>query len=104
MSKLLSKRVGGRACAILLGCLASVAVQAAGDAVPVRALVDATIRPLMARHDIPGMAVAVTIDGRVQVFDYGVASKESGTPVGDATRSEIGSVSKTLTATLATYA
>lgn len=104
MSNVLSMRAGRCACAFVLGCLASVAAPAAEDAAAMRALVDATIRSLMARYDIPGMAVAVTVDGRAQVFDYGVASKESGTPVGGATRFEIGSVSKTLAATLATYA
>ncbi len=104
MSNFLSKCAGRSACLVALGCLSSVAAQAAVDAGPVRALVDATIRPLMERYDIPGMAVAVTIAGHAQVFDYGVASKESGTPVGDTTLFEIGSVSKTLTATLATYA
>ena len=104
MSNFLSRRVGRGACAFFLGYLSSVAAQAADDAGPVRVLVDATIRPLMARYGIPGMAVAVTIDGHAQVFDYGVASKESDTPVGAATRFEIGSVSKTLAATLATYA
>ena len=104
MSNFLSRCAGRGALAVALGCLSSVAAQAAADAGSVRALVDATIRPLMARYDIPGMAVAVTIDGHAQVFDYGVASKESGTPVGAATRFEIGSVTKTLTATLATYA
>jgi len=104
MSNFLSRRSCRGACAVIFGCLASVAAQAAEDAGPVRALVDATIHPLMARYDIPGMAVAVTIDGRAQVFDYGVASNESGKPISDATRFEIGSVSKTLAATLATYA
>lgn len=104
MSKLLPWRAGRGACVALLGVLASVAAPAANHAAPVQAVVDATIRPLMARYDIPGMAVGVTIDGHAQVFNYGVASKESGTPVGDATRFEIGSVSKTLVATLATYA
>ncbi len=92
------------ACAVLLACLAPAAAQAGDDIDPVRAIVDATIRPLIARQDIPGMAVAVTVDGHVQVFDYGLASKEAGTPVGDATLFEIGSVSKTLTVTLAAYA
>ena len=104
MSNFLSRRSCRGACAVIFGCLASVAAQAAEDAGPVRALVDATIHPLMARYDIPGMAVAVTIDGRAQVFDYGVASNESGKPISDATRFEIGSVGKTLAATLATYA
>ena len=104
MSNFFSRCAGRVAYAVAFGCLSSVAAQAAADTERVRALVDATIRPLMARYDIPGMAVAVTIDGHAHVFDYGVASKESGTPVGAETRFEIGSVSKTLTATLATYA
>ena len=104
MPSLLSMCAGRGACAFVLGCLTSVAAQAAEDVTPLRAFVDAAIRPLMARYDIPGMSVAVTMDGSAQVFDYGVASRESGTPVGGATRFEIGSVSKTLAATLATYA
>jgi beta-lactamase class C len=104
VSNFLSRHAVRGACVAILGCLASIAAPAADDDGPVRALVDAAIRPLMARYDIPGMAVAVTIGGRAQVFNYGVASKEAGTPVGDATRFELGSVSKTLTATLVTYA
>jgi beta-lactamase class C len=50
------------------------------------------------------MAVAVTVDGRRHVVTYGVASKERGTPVRKDTLFELGSVSKTLTATLASYA
>jgi len=88
------------ACVLVFACLAGPA--ACGESL--RTAVDAVIRPLMVRYDIPGMAVAVTLDGRAQVFDYGLASKEAGTPVGPATLFEIGSVSKTLTATLATYA
>lgn len=104
MLNLLSRRAGRGACVAVLAGLASLATQAADEAASVQTLVDDTIRPLMARYDIPGMAVAVTIGGRAQIFNYGVASKEAGTPVGNATRFEIGSVSKTLTATLATYA
>ena len=74
-----------------------------GDA-SLRGAVDAAIRPLMAEHDIPGMAVAVTVDGRSSVFTYGIASRETGRPVEGATLFEIGSVSKTFTATLAGYA
>ena len=93
-----------RACVLVLACLAPLAARADDDATRIRAIVDATIRPLMAQQDIPGMAVAVTLGGQAWVFDYGVASKESGAPVTDATLFEIGSVTKTLTATLATYA
>jgi beta-lactamase class C len=70
----------------------------------VRAVVDAAIRPVMQEHAIPGMAVAVTLHGQRYYFNYGVASKESGQQVTDETIFEIGSVSKTFTATLAAYA
>lgn len=70
----------------------------------VRAVVDAAIRPVMQEHAIPGMAVAVTLHGQRYYFNYGVASKESEQKVTDETIFEIGSVSKTFTATLAAYA
>ena len=43
-------------------------------------------------------------DGQAYFFNYGLASKESNTPEGTATLFELGSVSKTLTATLGSYA
>jgi len=67
-------------------------------------IVDEAIRPVMAENDVPGMAVAVTVRGRQSVFNYGVAAKDSGRKVTDDTLFEIGSVSKTFTATLAAYA
>lgn len=69
-----------------------------------RAVVEPVIVSLMSRYAIPGMAVAVTVQGRPYVLDFGVASRESGRPVTDTTLFEIGSLSKTLTATLAAYA
>jgi beta-lactamase class C len=69
-----------------------------------RPVVDAVIRPLMAKDGIPGMAVGVVVDGHSQVFDYGVASLRTHVPVTPDTLFEIGSASKTLTATLASYA
>lgn len=67
-------------------------------------VVDAVIRPLMAKEGIPGMAVGVVVDGHVRVFDYGVASLRTRRPVTTNTLFEIGSISKTFTATLASYA
>jgi beta-lactamase class C len=55
----------------------------------------------MAEYDVPGMAVAVTVDDRPMFFNYGVASREDNTPISGETLFEIGSVSKTFTGTLA---
>ncbi|WP_416799208.1 class C beta-lactamase [Ciceribacter azotifigens] len=65
---------------------------------------DEAIQPIMKTYKVPGTAVAVTVQGRRYVFNYGVASVESGKKVDDATLFEIGSISKTFTATLASYA
>ncbi|MBN3766012.1 beta-lactamase [Burkholderia sp. Ac-20365] len=70
----------------------------------IKQTVDAVIEPMMSKDKIPGMAVGVIVDGRAQVFNYGVASTETGKPVTDATLFELGSVSKTFTATLAQWA
>jgi beta-lactamase class C len=58
----------------------------------------------MTTYDVPGVAVAVIRDDQAYIFNYGVASRESQVPVTDDTLFEIGSVSKTFTATLAAYA
>lgn len=70
----------------------------------VKAVVDAAILPLLQEHDIPGMAVAVIVGGRTHHFDYGVASRESGSPVTPETLFEVGSISKLFTATLGAWA
>ncbi|WP_053149909.1 class C beta-lactamase [Pseudomonas sp. P97.38] len=66
--------------------------------------VNAAIEPLMKQQDIAGMAVAITLDGQRHFFNYGVASKDTRQAVTDQTLFEIGSVSKTFTATLGAYA
>lgn len=69
-----------------------------------QSLVDETIRPLMAEHDIAGMAVAITRNGQAHYFNYGVARLDDQQPVSSDTLFEIGSLSKPLTATLAALA
>ena len=58
----------------------------------------------MEKNQIPGMSVGLVLQGHTYVFNYGMASVEGQRRVTDATIFEIGSVSKTFTATLATYA
>ncbi len=98
--------ITGRAAAALLALAATAAVGAPADDArdSVKNAVDAAVLPLMARHRVPGMAVAVIVAGRSYVFDYGVASMATRDPVGPSTLFEIGSVTKTFTAMLATYA
>lgn len=76
----------------------------AADVAKVRAIADAAIRPVMEKNAIPGVAVGITVDGEQHVFTYGVESKETGRPVAPTTLFELGSISKTFTATLASYA
>lgn len=81
-------------------------VSHAADNTPqgIKLTVDATIRPIMAKYGIHGMAVGIVAGGKPYVFDYGVASAQTGQPVTRDTLFEIGSISKTFTATLASYA
>lgn len=86
---------------------ACAAMLAAGQSLAqdhLESVVSNAVRPVMHAQGISGMAVAVTINGKQQYFNYGVASKETGKPVTQDTLFEIGSVSKTYTATLIAYA
>ena len=67
----------------------------------VRRIVDEAMKPLLAEHGIPGLAVAVTIDGERHFLEYGVAARDPRVPVTRDTLFELGSVSKTFAATLA---
>nr|WP_237380088.1 class C beta-lactamase [Cupriavidus sp. SW-Y-13] len=98
-----SRSMSRQILASLVLSIACAGVVAAPSVDPVREAVDAAIRPILAEYKVPGMAAAVTVDGKHRVFNFGVASRQSGQPVTDATIFEIGSVSKTFTATLGAY-
>ncbi|HHN0017980.1 TPA: PDC family class C beta-lactamase [Pseudomonas aeruginosa] len=88
----------------LCGIAASTLLFATTPADRLKALVDAAVQPVMKANDIPGLAVAISLKGEPHYFSYGLASKEDGRRVTPETLFEIGSVSKTFTATLAGYA
>jgi beta-lactamase class C len=66
----------------------------------IRAVVDASVKPVMAEYGIPGMSVGILVNGKKHVFHYGVTSRQTKEPVTDQTIFEIGSLSKPFTGTL----
>jgi beta-lactamase class C len=89
----------------LFACAITVVSHAADDKQNrIGSAVTRAIQPVMAKDDIPGMAVGIIDGDRHYVFNYGLASTETRKPVTSDTLFELGSVSKTLTATLASYA
>jgi beta-lactamase class C len=70
----------------------------------IKSVVDRAVQPVMLSYSIAGMAVGLTIAGRPYVFNYGVASRATRKPVTNDTLFELGSISKTFTAALASYA
>lgn len=84
--------------------LTALVLLASGSAMAQSAPPDSIIQPLMQKYQIPGMAVAILHDGKTTFYNYGVASKETQQPITEQTLFEIGSLSKTFTATLASYA
>lgn len=76
----------------------------AADEARLKAITDAAIKPIMEKNGIPGLAVGISVDGESYIFTYGAMSKSTGQPVTAETLFELGSISKTFTAILATYA
>ncbi|MBG4894564.1 PDC family class C beta-lactamase [Pseudomonas aeruginosa] len=93
---------GIAASTLLFATTPAIAGEAPADRL--KALVDAAVQPVMKANDIPGLAVAISLKGEPHYFSYGLASNEDGRRVTPETLFEIGSVSKTFTATLAGYA
>jgi beta-lactamase class C len=99
---------------VMLALCATASVSRAADAMQdatrgatpdaVKRTIDAAIQPLMAKDGIHGMAVGIVVGGKPYVYNYGVASAQTGKPVTRDTLFELGSISKTFTATLTSYA
>lgn len=96
-------RMAAGVLAVTLGQIAPAHADPARD-VQVRQVVDAAMKPVIQEFGIPGLAVALTIDGQRHFFDYGLASRQPRVAVSRDTLFELGSISKTFTATLATSA
>lgn len=91
---------------VCAGLLASVSGPALGRSeLPyIDSVVNEAARAVMRQHDIAGMVIAVTHQGRQRFYTYGVESLETRRAVNRDTLFELGSISKTFTATLAAYA
>lgn len=68
------------------------------------AKVNKLAQQVMREQNIAGLAIGVTNHGEQRFYNFGMASKQSRQPVSSDTLFEIGSVSKTFTATLAGFA
>lgn len=91
----------------VITCLAATAQGALAaniDESKIKDTVDDLIQPLMQKNNIPGMSVAVTVNGKNYIYNYGLAAKQPQQPVTENTLFEVGSLSKTFAATLASYA
>lgn len=79
-------------------------VVAAPTASDIDKLMSEAAGQVMQQYNIAGMAIAVSRDGTQSFYNYGVASKDTRAPISNQTLFELGSISKTFTATLTTYA
>jgi beta-lactamase class C len=98
-----NRLLGTIAAASLFLCASAQAADGSGKS-PLERTVGDAIRPVMQEHHVPGMVVALTVQGRRHFFSYGVAAKSGAQKLSEHTIFEIGSISKTFTATLASYA
>ncbi|SEJ88113.1 AMZ family class C beta-lactamase [Achromobacter sp. NFACC18-2] len=91
---------------VCAGLLAAVSGPAFGRSeLPyIDSVINEAARAVIRQHDIAGMVIAVTHQGRQRFFTYGVESLGTRRAVNRDTLFELGSISKTFTATLAAYA
>ncbi|WP_446728785.1 class C beta-lactamase [Photobacterium sp. SP02] len=78
--------------------------QTAGKEETLRKTVDQQAERLMETYQIPGITFGITIKGETYYYNYGLADVQRQQPVSENTIFELGSVSKTFAATLASYA
>ena len=89
---------------VALGATAQQGQAAPPGSAEARRHIDEAAQAVMHEFGVPGLAIAVTQDGRQQFYHYGVASRQTQAKVSRDTLFEVGSISKTYTATLAAYA
>ena len=89
--------------ALVTASLLSGTVQAADSDDLLKNAVDQQARLLMNEHGISGMAFGIIVDGKSHLYHYGLADKKAKIPVSENTIFELGSISKTFAATLASY-
>lgn len=99
-----SRAFPARLWTVVIAAAISQTGMAATDQARFDTAVNSAANALMAQHGIPGLAIAVTDQGQRHYYNYGYASRATRQPVTRDTLFEVGSVSKTLTATLAAYA
>ncbi|WP_339544692.1 class C beta-lactamase [Pseudomonas sp. RA_35y_Pfl2_P32] len=95
-----------RAALLALTCAASFAplTVASTERPAIDTVVQEAAQALMQQYNIPGLAIGLSVDGQQRFYNFGVASRDTQRKVSSDTLFEIGSISKTFTATLATYA
>lgn len=76
----------------------------ASNSVKIEGTVGEVIHPLIEKYALPGVAVGIILNGETYIYNFGVKSKKTGQLVDNDTLFELGSISKTMTATLAAYA
>lgn len=86
---------------ILSSLILPLTVQAKDD---LKSEIDKQANEIMKTYDVPGMSIAVSVDGKSQIFNYGFANKEKQQPVTNNTIFELGSMSKTFAAIMISYA
>ncbi|MFT5120358.1 MAG: beta-lactamase class C [Psychrobacter glaciei] len=89
--------------ALVTASLLSGTVQAADNNNHLKSAVDQQATLLMNEHNISGMAFGIIVDGKSHFYHYGLADKKAKIPVSENTIFELGSISKTFAATLASY-